>query len=165
MTELSEPSSEDEASRNQAEDGKPGSSNVEHPVCADRRRPSGRSAGREAVHRIGHEDAGSDQAQAIECKQPGRPGRGNAIFERSVDAEGAGDDHGAGEKEVADLDPAKGLIAQQAHIVPCQVETRTEDRLDEGRSDVDRTGDDTKSEQAPRYSRGRVAPLCGNWVA
>jgi hypothetical protein len=94
---------------------------VEQAVPGDRARTV-RRPGREAQGRVGPEDARADQAGAEDSDQARCPGRGHPRPQRPAQADRGGDGHGAGQDEVGDLDEAETARAEQAPLVPGQVE-------------------------------------------
>src|SRR5829696_257328 len=64
-----------------------------------------------------------------------------------TDARRSGDDHQATEDEHTGVNPTERPVLHQAPAVPAQVEPGSQGRLDQRHSDVERTGDNSPTQQ------------------
>ena len=118
----------------------------------------GRRTDREARDRIGPEDSGRDQAEAVAGDQPRCPAAGRPVRQCLPESDGEGDHEDAGEDQVGDLDPAELTVGEDAPGVSGQVEPGSGDGLGEGEADVQRSGDGSGPEEDRRTRESGRGP-------
>jgi hypothetical protein len=111
-----------------------------------------RGAGREAVERVGDEDAGPHQRGAEDTHQPRCPGGRLAATQRSPHPHRASEEQQAADDEVRDLNPAEVTEREQAQWVPGEVEPLPGKHLPGSDNQIERSGGDTARQQPARPS-------------